>query len=278
MTLRHVARWETIDGGSVYTFSKHLYEWAPSQPLKNANSAVPGASYGVSHIGSGPAAKGISIERIRTLAVESTSALLEAEIDEARAACVEYGEGKLWIVNDDASERWCYARAAGVADMTVGVGQSRHAPLLFSFERTSDWQDDTETEHIESAITTQTYDFVVNNPGNARCYWVLIEFAFWFQNPKITNLTNGYSIQVSRNATVGGNSYVGIDSELGTVKYSEDGGATKYDAYDLATLSDTQVGLFALDAGNNSLRVEFDSPPPTGQTPFVSIYFDAPFH
>lgn len=274
---RYASKFTSIDGTVEVVFPTDELEYQSAQNYRAVLSSIPGANYGVDHQGGRPWTKDFGEEALRFVIWGDTGAGADADFDELAATCYEIGEGKLWAIDQAGTLRWCYANVAARPNYQSTARSYTNIPVAVRFIRKSDWMASSETVVSSGTFTTQTFDFVVNNPGNAASYWVGIVISGSFQNPKATNLTNGYSVQVSRNST-GPTSLVRVNSELGTVEISEDSGATWAYAYDLVTLSDQQVILFCVDAGNNTIRISLDAPPDPAIGAAAVITFTAPFH
>ncbi len=273
---RYASKFTSIDGTVEVVFPTDEIEYQSAQNYRAVLSSIPGANYGVDHQGGRPWTKDFGEEALRFVIWGDTGAGADADFDELTATCYEIGEGKLWAVDQAGTLRWCYANVSARPNYQSTARSYTNIPVAVRFIRKSDWMASSQTTvQTTPHVTTAVREITVNNPGNAVAYWLQIYIDFGFSNPKVMNLTNGYSIQVSRNYTPGGASGLLIDAETGRVQYTEDGGANYFDAYDLATLGDTQVGLFALDPGDNTIRIENDAPP--GDC-IVEFDFYAPFH
>jgi hypothetical protein len=280
MAIRYVEKFTSLDGGTSYTFSLRDFEWEPVQSVRNAFSPGIGADFAHDHLGYGAASVGVSRETIRTKPVNTTTALMEAEIDSARGTCLRIGLGKLWLLNSDGTRRWAYARIADMPKFDIRWGRSsRSAPLIFTFERLSPWFAESATTG-SATVSSAPYLLTLTNAGNAYVKTGLVITltalsAAGLTNPGIQNLTTGQLVTTSRDSEVP-HSSVRFDGGVG-VTYSRatglvigsptswigaSGVGNRYyrDDNGLVTLG-TQQGVLWLKPGANQLLVLCDGVP-----------------
>lgn len=276
MAIRYAEKFENAGGTVTYTWPVNAYEWQSSQPLRTPAAAISGADYAFDLRGNLAGLKAVAQERVRFLDVQTTTALLETDLDSMRSELLTIGRGKLYVLDSAASRRWAYARLAAMPEMALGVGMSRHVPISLQFDRYSDWFATALTTHTEAvAVTPKT--FTVNNPGNAAAVWMAIRLrsssAAGFTNPLLENLTNGYSWSSTRDAA-STDDELKVDCEALTVSYSINDGGSYANDFSLFTRGSTQVGYFRLEPGDNSIRYT------GGGTPSLDVVFSfyAPWH
>lgn len=258
MTLRYISKFESNDTLISYQFPLGLYQWETSQRLRVPLSTGIAADYAHDHIGYAVSPQDPSRERIRCIAKETTSALLEAEIDEARAECYRIGLGKLYRVDADATLRWAWARLENMPSFTREGGQSVHIPLIFDFVRISPWHPETATTGTQTVNETPEA-FTINNPGNLPVYAMVFRLrsngSNACTNPAITNTTNGLTISTTRDLTAADHE-LKIDTGRRTVEYSTDDGASYANDYSLFTVGADQGGTWMrLEPGDNAMSV-----------------------
>lgn len=276
MPTRYIEKIENIAATISYLFPLKAYEWTSEQSFRTAYAAVAGADYAHDFHGYLSAPKDVARERIRAIAVESSAANLEAEIDEMRSELQRIGLGKAYTLESDGTtRRWAYARPASLPNLMRGVGQTLHMPTGFDMLRFSDWFAAAASTGTQS-VTASPTDFTIANNGNIPAKFMVFRLragaSGGITNPSILNQTNNYSIATTRDSA-SLNDEIRINTETKTVEYSTDDGVSYADDYALVTLGGTQVGFFLLDPGNNSIRIT------CGGTPNFSFEwsFFAPF-
>lgn len=259
---RLITRFTSATGSLVVEFPNAQYEWESSQGLRGATEPAAGADYHVDLLGRRPAPLDVAHERIRGLLVEADGADLDARLDTLRARLYRIGRGKLWAVAGDGAERWAWARLEAMPDVTLAVEHRRHAPVIASFVRLSDWFA-VDPVVIQQRVTTGTYELDVVNPGAAVVRQIVITLASrtagGFSAPTVTNTFTGETCGTSR---VGGDGHVWrVDTGRLAVEYSTDGGDTWAFDYANFTAGPLQVGFLRLEPGINTLRFESSGSP-----------------
>lgn len=253
MTLRFIEKFESIAGTISYSFSLKGMEAQFEQTLRAPRGIGVGANYAHDHLGYGISPKDPGRIRVRCISVETTEANLEAELDEARGECYRIGLGYLYRLDSDGStRRRCLARLESMPGWTRTVGQFVHAPLMFDFVQLSDWMATTATTGSQ-LIDTPVESVTVNNPGNLPVYAA----TFRLRNtgttratrPVIFNATTGQYMAFLRSMS-GPDHELYVDTETGTVQYSESNGAGYVNDY-----SNFAGGFMRLDPGDNTIRV-----------------------
>lgn len=255
---RYLEKIENIAASISYSFPLKQYVWNSDQSLRTAMATVYGASYAHDFNGYLSAPKDVAQESVSAIAVESSAANLETELDEMRNELQRIGLGKAFTIESDGStRRWAYARAASMPTIQRQVGQTLHMPVSFEMLRFSDWYAAAASSSSQSVTTTPT-DFTITNNGNIPARFMTFRLranaSGGITNPSITNQTNNYSIATTRDSA-SADDEIRIDTEKMTVEYSTDNGTSYADDYSLVTLGGTQVGFFLLDPGNNSIRI-----------------------
>ena len=255
MSTRHPTTFESTDALQVATFPGNLLEWQPTQNYRTANAEFVGADYGVDLNGATPAPKAIAQENIRFLFVGETAADADFLFDNFVATARQIGLGKLWVTNDDGSRYWAYAKLASRPAKTSSFQTPTWLACTSVWHRYSDWQYASATTGTVNITVTPT-TFTVTNPGNTKARSLLLTIrslvgAGW-HHPSLVNNTLAQSISTTRDAA-GVNSRLLIDPDRFRVAYSNDGGTTYANDYNLVTIGTTQVPLIELAAGDNSL-------------------------
>jgi hypothetical protein len=256
-----------LNPGLSYTFPLKRYEYTDEQPVRTAYGAAVGASYSHDYLGSARSPKGNAKSNVRFFALETSTALLDAEIDELRSKLYEIGLGKVWTLGADATRRWAYARLEAMPEILVAVGQTVHMPTAAQFARLSDWYDESVTT-VTGAITTATGYLTVTNPGNATVYNAIIRIrsssAAGFTNPGVTNLRTGESFSSTRDAASTSDE-LKIDCGALTVGYSANDGASYADDMAVFTRGADQVGFMTFPPGQSTIEIT------CGGTPNLSL-------
>ena len=261
MTLKYVAKFTSPDGSTQsYTFPLAMYEWQVSQDVRNPIAPVVGADYGFRHLGRRPGSVGMMQHSIRCLA---HSGDVDAEIADAIATCRRIGEGKLWTLADDGTERWQWASLSNVPDFTISAVRPGLAPLVFEFVGRSEWFADSETS-VSETVTSQNQQWTVTNPGDLDVMGVTVRFksngSGGFTKPSILNQTNGHSITHDRTAA-DADSEVRIDTERHTAEWSTDAGGSYSDDIGNFEIGAEQVAWMRIEPGNNTLSYSDDGTP-----------------
>jgi len=272
MTIRHPQKFESADTSISYSFSLHGMEWQSEQDFRTALASVAGADYAHDYLGFGDAPKDPARERIRTILVESSTTNLEAEIDEARGECARIGKGKLYIVNDDTTVWWAWARCQQIPSITIGVDNRVHAFMTFDFVRLSNWHGPTAyDEEFTVNESPETFNVVV--PGNAPVYDAVIRFRANGTNaitwPLVfTNTTNSYAFTLDRNDFTTADEEERVDCGAEVVEYSSNNGSSYAADASALTLPAGQTRIMRFEPGTNAISVT------TAGTPNYDIDID----
>lgn len=255
MSTRHPTTFESANAQQVATFPRQLLEWQPTQNYRVANVEFVGADYGVDLIGGAPAPKAIAQENIRCTFVGSSPADADSLFDIFVATARSIGLGKLWVTDDVGVRYWAYAKLASRPAKVSSWQTPTWLPTTTVWWRYSDWQDATATTGTVSITVTPT-TFTISVPGNTSARALVLTLrslaGIGWHHPSLTNNTLAQTLSTTRDAA-GINSRLQIDPDRFRVVYSNDGGSTYANDYNLVTLGTTQVALFELGPGDNSL-------------------------
>lgn len=285
---RYPEKFTSLDGSTtVYTFPLGMFEFEPSQPLRDPVQPVMGTSRGFRMLGTAAALQALGSVRIRAIANESSSANLDAEVDELRSDLYTVGLGKLWSLGADGSRRWCYAALSEMPTYTLTPRNLLLLPVVFGFTLFSDWLHETSITHTET-VTASPDTFTVSNPGNIPATIVEVRFRNTSGTPtglKLENLTAVstpfgsilYTFETLRDLTGADHEvrlFTGSPAEAASVKRSTDNGSSYADDFaNLVIGTAHRVLAFALAPGDNSLKATI---PSVGSTD-VQITAYAPF-
>ncbi|MGE0056997.1 MAG: hypothetical protein AB7P33_09890 [Dehalococcoidia bacterium] len=267
---RYPEKFTSLDGTTtVYTFPLGMFEFEPSQPLRDPVQQVMGTSRGFRMLGTATALQAQGSVRIRAIANETSSANLDAEVDELRADLYTVGLGKLWSLGADGSRRWCYASLSEMPTYTLTPRNLLLLPVVFGFMLFSDWFGETAITHTET-VTSSPDTFTVNNPGNLPATIVEIRLRAnanpGFTNPKIENLTAVstpfgsvlYTFETARDGASSNDEvrlFTGSPAEAASVKRSTDNGSSYADDFAQLVIGTAhRVLAFALAPGDNSIK------------------------
>ena len=204
MTLLYPSKFESLDASLSYTFGLENMEAQFEQAMRSPLSIGVGSDYAHDHLGYGIAPRSAGSIRIRQTIVETTEALVEAKLHEARAECLRIGKGWLYRTNQDATSHRCLARINSMPSYQRGGFQSLHMPLIFDFTQLSDWQATSATTGSQTLTAYQTF-VTITNAGNlpvrAGIVFSLtaITAAGW-TNPEIRNMTTGEAVSTTRDS------------------------------------------------------------------------------
>lgn len=254
MISRFIDKFENESGSLVQKFPMMDYEWETRQDFRTPFVDVSGAHYGLDLLEVGVSLKNTASERLRFTVYDRCGPLgVESRIDDMRAKLFKIGKGKLWLRNYNNERRWAWARLMGMPEYTISFdpGMFKTVPVTVEFRRQSDWRGSSLVIGSETATGTVT----VNNPGNARVYDAVFQLVGTFDNPIITNNTNGYSFQsTSEGSSIADG--IKIDAGAHTVEFSDDGGFVFVDDYANYERPVSQVQLMVLEPGDNEFVFE----------------------
>lgn len=257
---RYVNKFTSIDGSTIsVTFPLNMYEYESQQGLRAPAATIAGADYGHDYLGYAAGSKEFAVESVRFLVVNTTVATLEDTLSTIRADCHRIGLGKLWVTDANGVNRWAYARLTSMPTFRVATGAIHHVPVTLTFRRQSNWFASAATTGTNTVGSGESPKAVtINNPGNARVKDIVFRLrangSAGITNPSLTNGTNGYSIATTRDSA-SANSEIRIDTARMAVEYSNDNGSSYADDFDLVTLGSEQVGIMALEPGDNAFTV-----------------------
>lgn len=266
-------KFESSDGTLSYTFPRYSYDYSDDQAMSVSLGQAIGADYGWDHQAYGVSPRNPATVGVRFLLMESTPQLNETALSTCRATCYRIGKGKLWSINrDGTSKRWCWARLTGVPQIEFGVGNIGGAviPVALSFRRDSDWYDETATTGTQ-AVTAASTNFNITNPGDINARAVVFRLRSSSAGPglvspiTIVNNTNAYQLTLSGWTLPGtANDELKVDCGQYKVQQSTDDGSNYTDVYTVLSIPTTQVSIFELAPGVNSITVTT----PAGTTSF----------
>lgn len=274
---RYVYRFASHDDSLFYDFPRYEYEWETDQEYRLNKYQLVGADYEHDSLGFAPAPLNNSRESIRALYLPTDWLDFDAQLDDARGTCARIGIGKLYTVDSIANQRWAWARLVSMPRVTVESSRGLTQPLIFEFDRQSDWYD---LSFFQGAVALDATPktFTITNPGNSIARNLIIRLrsnsATGFTNPILRNLTVGslYEIASSRDA-VSANSEIRIITEQYRVEFSDTDGVSYVNDYDKVTQPNTQVGLMALAPGVNNMEyVNTGTPNATLEYSFLPAY------
>lgn len=252
----YLEKFENTAGTISYTFPLDDLEYTAEQAYRAATAELAGADYAHDFAGSAPWVKGTGSESLSFTIWGSSASAAVTEFDAMVGKLRQIGRGKLFALLPDGSRRWAWAKLTGRPSYVEQPLSFYNVPVNVRFERFSDWYATTATTGTQ-AITASPTTLTITNAGNAPVRSIVFRLrangAGGFDAPMLSNLTNGYSIASSRTAA-GADDEIRIDSGAVRVEYSTTNGASYEDDYDSATLGATQIGLFRLEPGANSIR------------------------
>lgn len=259
MAKRYLEKFTSADGVISYTFPLKRYEYVPTQTLRSPRLQLSAQDYAVRLRGSAPSLLEVAQERVRCV-FTGTASEQDDEADEARSKLYLGAFGKLYTLGDDSTRRWAEAELAEMPEITVRAGENLLQPMVFGFNRFSQWFAETQIEASET-ITSSGQTFVVNNPGLLPAKRVNIRIrsnsAAGFTNPKVSNLTNGHEFETGRDAA-SADDEVKLDTSVPSLGYSTDNGSTYADDIGqyVAPPNYQKALSFWLEPGDNTLEVE----------------------
>lgn len=278
MKIRHLYRWQSIDGTITYDFPLNAYEYESRQQFDAAFYNVAGADYALDAATFRPAPKQPGIEAVRFALVGSPDAI-DAELDNLKSAIQLGALGKLWVIGALGERRWAYARASEMPAASIRTGFRRLQTVAIGFTRLSDWFGETPLTGSLVVNAGGATQFNIANTGNIPANRGVIRFRSnaapgWAAGWQLLNVNNGYAVTCNRAAT-------SADDELRltihsyAVEWSTNNGADYTPAYNDVVLGPKQAGLFRLEKGVNIVRFIAAS----GNTPNLTIEwtFEVPY-
>ena len=277
--IRYAEKFESTDAATTQTFPDSNTVYTPSQSYREAWAPAAGADYGHDYAGYGRWAKEVGTEEVRGMIWGSSGSNADSQFDALASKLASIGLGKLFVIDNAGSRRWCYAKLAARPGYQTDPNSLYNIPYVLRFLRFSDWFD-TSLVSASSAVSANYESFVVNNTGNA---YVKTGFviqltataAVGFSNVIITNVTTGEIIRWNNSARWSG-AVLRIDNSDLSVKLLPDpglvvgdstsftgeagvGGPGVYvDAYPSAQLGSKQSGFITLKPGNNTIVIQVD--------------------
>lgn len=255
-------RFESLDSVPVVlTFPLAGYSVDMDQGMDTPEEQVAGLDGSWDGVGLGAAALRPIIVNLSFEAYEDEPEDVDAVIDELNAKMHNIGLGKLWTVGRDSGgndvERWSYFRATSKPRTRWRAGDSLRKQAVCQFRGGPYWFGDTAYTWDET-ITSSPVNVVLDVPGNAPAWWMVMRLrsnsSAGFEDVDLWNLTNGYRMTGTRNAG-SADDEMRIDTERQVFEFSDDDGATYADDYASWSIGDTQVALFRLEPGENTVQV-----------------------
>ena len=270
--IRHITRFESIDGVTVAELPEGRGEVESVQEFRTALEPAVGMGYAVDLHGRAPAPVGIGQERLRAVLYGGTQAEVDSQADALRRVIGGIGQGRLWSVGADGSERWAWARPLRMPDMTVSYESPFTAPVVIEFARLSDWYAPVQREIVQQ-LGASPATFVVTNGGTADAraieFLLIAKGASGFSAPRVTNAITGESWASTRVAS-NASHQLRVDTGRYAVERSVDAGVTWESDYSAFSTGTVQVGFMRLIPGaqnltitgapNATLLVRFDEP------------------
>ena len=255
--IRHIVRFESLDGVTVVTLPMDRAEVESAQELRTAMVPGVGMDYAVDLHGSLPAPMGVGEERLRAVLYQGATPTIDTEVDALRQALHSIGRGRLWSEGADGSERWAWARAARMPDLTVSYESVFTAPILIEFTRLSDWFSATKTTVQQTILASPTTVNVTNDgtaPARAITFLLAAKAAGGFSSPSIVNALTGETWSSTRTAS-NGNHALRVDTGRYTVERTTDNGASWTDDYAAFSTGAVQVGFMRFLPGAQSITI-----------------------
>jgi hypothetical protein len=263
MTTRYLQSFRSLDGAVVLTFGLRGYSWQTDESFRVRLQQASGADFAVDPHGIAPAPLSTPTEMVGWLEVANSEAALESAIAAIRSKLLTIGQGWLYRVDSNGTQRRALARPRMLPSLRRSVGSQLVMPVSLEFLRLSHWQAITQTTGATTA-TSSPHTFTINNPGDLPC--MAIEFTFTpntagpANDPVLENLTNGWSISTTRDLTAT-TQRLRIDSARLAIEYSTNSGGSWTSDWALASLGTMQAGMMRLEPGNNSMRITMGGSP-----------------
>lgn len=252
---RYLEKFTSLDGSSlVYTFPLNGYAMEQTQPLLAQRAVLTGASYEYDLMGDAVSPKANGFDRVSFLSVNATPATIDTDLDAVKSKLRLAAKGKLWTLDSNGDRRWAYARLQDMPDLSMDINGRNAAPVVVVFSRFSDWYGEDVIEDSPFTIGSDPDTFTVVNPGNARIYNAVITLKGTYTNPVLTNTTNGYILQSSRDGSSSSH-HLRFDCGKGRVDFSTDNGATFAGDYANFVRQSNQVQLMVLEPGDNDFSI-----------------------
>lgn len=257
---RILEKFEDVAGTISFTFPIVEYEYESDQELYLPEAALAGAHYGYDMLGTSEALKATAIERLRFDVLENAGpSTVDTKVDEMVSELLRCGRGKLYSIDSADVRRWAYARVGAMPSLRWSAGNIFHKTASVHFRRLSDWYG---TTPIAADITLNeaTETFSINNTGLARVYNAVFIFKGTYVNPELTNLTNGYILESSRDGSAAGH-WLRFDCGKRRVEFSTNSGTSYSGDYANFVRQTGQVHFMVLEPGVNNFSCAFGGVP-----------------
>lgn len=270
---RHIyafAAYDFVDGGGspTFTFPKQLFEWQPTQSLRQPAQVAAGMNYAFRQLGRRPGIRAVASEKARWLMTATSEAQLDIDIDTMKSQLYNIGLGWLYTIGADGTSRRALAELVAIPEIDFGYNYRRMAPVILEFARYSDWQATTPTV-ITQAIFNPGLNTPValnfTNPGDIKSDDCLIEIInnwgpgghFIGQPVLLLSQTNPVILSVLAAGTTAHppdhlNDEIFIDTRRMGVWIFVSGVA--YNAYQWLSRPAGQAPMFSINPGTNNLQ------------------------
>ena len=110
--IRYAEKFESTDAATTQTFPDSNTVYTPSQSYREAWAPAAGADYGHDYAGYVRWAKEVGTEEVRGMIWGSSGSNADSQFDALASKLASIGLGKLFVIDNAGSRRWCYAKLA----------------------------------------------------------------------------------------------------------------------------------------------------------------------
>jgi hypothetical protein len=247
---RYLARFTDPLGSVVLELPQYMAEQDEQVSLRTAIEPIPLGNYAADLLGGRMSLAGVAQVRHRATLVQP----LDAELDRIRRILRQVGRGKLWLVLEDGSMRWAWARAEEAGSFNVSAEKPLTAGVSLSFLRLSDWYAPTAQEVTRSGSGIFTCTVAGTVPTAELEILFVANSAGGYSNPTLQNQTTGDRFTVNRTASVAGAQLRVLPARWQALE-SVDGGVTWTDVTAELSVPTVQATVMRLMPGANPLQV-----------------------
>jgi hypothetical protein len=247
---RYLARFTDPLGEIVLELPQYMADQEEQVTLRTSIDSIPLGNYAADLLGGRMSLAGVVRVRHRATLVEP----VDADLERIRSILRRVGRGKLWLVLEDGSMRWAWARAEEAGSFTISAGKPLTAGVSLTFLRLSDWYAPTAQEVARSGSGMLTCTVAGTVPTAELEILFVANSAGGYSNPSVQNQATGDQFTVNCTASTAGSRLRVIPARWQALE-SVDGGVTWTDVTAELSVPTIQATVLRLVPGANPLQV-----------------------
>lgn len=257
---RTLEKFVALDETIFWQFQRYNAKYTSKQASRARMSYVAGVSYPFDHFGLGAAPVPVATEELEYDIIAESISDVNVQIRNHNERLRLIDIGKLWMIQDDDTRFWSYARVDHYVDNVYAVNDRIVVHMQDKFNRLTEWfYEDPIT--VTETITSDGETWIVNNPCNFTVSDVTLRIranaTSGFTDPKVTNLETGYAFKSLRDSA-SANHEVRLRTRGPHIDWSPDNGSSysnDFTNYDPTALEPGQRwGSFNLIPDDNQLQ------------------------